>query len=261
MAFSRNPVSMRYPFELKEQPHEVQQAHRYAFQGLVDLNQAIASLKTQIDAIPTSTSSTGNSTTATNTSTVTIEDLLSGLGTVNDQTGATAYTTQTSDAGALLILNDASPVAVSLNSVVTPPFALFITNFGAGLVTLTPTSGLINGGASLALLQNQSIWAVYNGTNWLTDAFTAPPLNTPAVSNQFITAYAAATGVFSQAQPAFSNISGSITTGQLPAQVPVVSYGAGAPVGSSTEGYLYFDTTLAVYVGYVYHSGAWNQIS
>ena len=215
MAFSRNPVSLRYPFELKEQPHEVQQAHRYAFQGLVDLNQAIANLSPRIAALEAnpSTVSTGNSTTVTNNTTTTIEDILAGLGTVNDKTGSTAYTTQTSDAGALLILNDASPVAVSLNSVVTPPFALFITNFGAGRVTLTPTSGLINGGASLALLQNQSIWAVYNGTNWLTDAFTAPPQTIAAVAGKYLTAYNAATGVFSASTT--PGISATITTAAL----------------------------------------------
>jgi len=273
-----NPISLRYPFELRDQPPEVVQAHRYAFQGLVDVNQAISSLKSQLDAVSktqTGASATAGVTTNT-TSTITIEDILAGLGTVNDQTGNTSYTTQTGDAGALLVLNDASPVAVSLNSVVTTPFALFITNAGAGLVTLTPTSGLINGGASIALTKGQLIWCVFGGTNWLTSAVFAPPQDTPAVTHEFITAFAASSGVFIQAQPAFTDISGSataaqvpalsaltgaITAGQLPADVPVVSFGTGAPSGSSTEGYLYFDMTLAVYVGYVYHSGAWNQFS
>ena len=218
MTFNRpQPPSFRYPFALDKHPKEIQDAHIWAFNAVLDLQKANAALKTQLSAIAPSTTSTGNSTTVTNNTTTTIEDILSGLGTVNDKTGVTTYTTQTSDAGALLILNDASPVAVTLNSVVTPPFALFITNFGAGLVTLTPTSGTINGGASLALLQNQSIWAVYTGTNWLTDAFTAPPLNSPAVATKFLTAYASATGVFSNAQPAFTDISGQITTAQLPA--------------------------------------------
>lgn len=43
-----NPTSLRYPFELKGQPEEVVQAHRYSFQGLVDANNGIAALKQQI---------------------------------------------------------------------------------------------------------------------------------------------------------------------------------------------------------------------
>jgi hypothetical protein len=40
--------------------------------------------------------------------------------------------------------------------------------------------------------------------------------NTPAVSHQFLTAYNSTSGVFSAAQPAFTDISGSLAHGQLP---------------------------------------------
>jgi hypothetical protein len=43
------------------------------------------------------------------------------------------------------------------------------------------------------------------------------PVNTTATANQFFTAYNATTGVFTKAQPAFSDLSGSILDGQLPA--------------------------------------------
>ena len=257
MSSPPNPINVRFPFELKDQHAEVVQAHRYAFQGLVDANQAIASLKSQIDKIKIPTSSGGSVSTSTS---ITVNgNAFSGLGAVRDQTGSVTYTTVGADNGILLILNDASPVAVTLDSAMVTPFFLLVTNFGAGASTLTPTSGTVNGGGSLVLLQGQTIWVVFNGTNWQTGAFTTPPQNTPAVSHEFITAFNAATGAFSQAQPDFTDISGSLAVGQLPADVPQVSFGVGAPAGSSTEGYLYFDTTLAVYVGYVYHSGAWNQ--
>lgn len=69
-------------------------------------------------------------------------------------------------------------------------------------------------------------------------------------------------GVASAGQvPALSALSGQITAGQLPASVPVVSFGVGAPVAASTEGYQYFDTTGSPYHGYVYHSGAWHIFS
>ena len=174
----------------------------------MDVNQAIRALKSQVDAIQPTTTLAGTTTEILNTVTNTVVDALAGLGTVNDQTGQTAYTTQSGDAGALLILNDASPVGSFFGTPqrLPAPFALFITNFGAGVATLTPTSGTINGGASLTLLQNQSIWLVFNGTNWLSDAFTAPPLNSPAAATKFLTAYASATGVFTNAQPAFTDI-------------------------------------------------------
>lgn len=63
------------------------------------------------------------------------------------------------------------------------------------------------------------------------------------------------------AQPTFTDLSGTVTMAQLPSSVPVVSFGVGAPVGSSTEGYQYFDTSGSPYHGYIYHSGAWHIFS
>lgn len=163
-----NPISVRYPFELRDQPHEVVQAHRFAFQGLVDLNQAIASLKGQIDKIKTGTTTTV--TAAGSTSIVVNGSNFPGLGAVRDETGSTSYTIIGADNGILLILNDASPVSVALDSAMITPYFIFLTNFGAGTATLTPTSGTINGSASFSLPQYQSIMAVFDGTNWDTTA-------------------------------------------------------------------------------------------
>lgn len=262
---STNPPSFRFPSNINgKDPVSVENAFRSHDNSLVDLNQAVRVLKGQITDLQTaqnSTPSTGSSTTVTDTNTVTVEDILSGLGTVNDQTGATSYTTQDSDAGTLLILSDASPVAVALNSVVSAPFALFITNFGAGVATLTPTSGTVNGGASMTLVQNQSIWIVFDGSNWKSEAIFTPPQNSPAAPNDWLTAYNATTGAFSRQQPGFNNLSGVISPGQLPADVPVISFVVGVPGGSSTEGYIAFNTSTSPYNGYVWHSGAWNQFS
>lgn len=41
--------------------------------------------------------------------------------------------------------------------------------------------------------------------------------------------------------------------------VPSVTFGTGAPAGTPAAGALYFDTTIAVFVGYVGRSGVWNQ--
>jgi len=237
-----NPVSFRFPFEIsgKAAP-EIEQAIRYHSQGLLDLNQAIASLKTQIDAKTTSTSSATTTEVVSGASSSTvIQSILAALGTVNDQTGTTAYSVGSSDNGILLILNDASPVAVSLNSIVVPPFACFIANFGTGLVSLTPTSGTINGGSSLSLFQNQTVWTVFDGTNWKTGAISTPPQNTPAIAHEFITAFNAATGVFTQAQPAFTDITGQITTSQLPASGLTVTITTAALTGLGTQGSMTF---------------------
>jgi len=214
---STNPLNLRYPFELRNQPPEVVQAHRYAFQGILDLNQAIKSLKSQLDAKTTSSTTTvsgGSSSTTINGSS------FPGQGGVNDQTGNTTYTTVTNDNGILLILNDASPIAVALSSI-SPPYYLIISNLGTGTATLTPASGLINGAASLTLLGGYLTLAVFNGTNWLAATLPIVPVNTPAVTHEFVTAYNATTGAFTQAQPVEADVVNLVS--DLAAKAPLAS--------------------------------------
>jgi hypothetical protein len=45
------------------------------------------------------------------------------------------------------------------------------------------------------------------------------------------------------------------------AAVPVVTFGTGAPGGTSSEGNIYYDTTASPFHGYVWHSGAWQIFS
>jgi hypothetical protein len=97
------------------------------------------------------------------------------LGGVNDQTGVTAYTTTQGDDGVLLVLNDASPVAVTLDSAVAPPYYLTISNFGAGLATLTPTAGTINGVGTFQIATNGLSILVWDGNNWHATAISAIP--------------------------------------------------------------------------------------
>jgi hypothetical protein len=168
-----NPTSFRLPGFNLETPDGRANAHRLTTQGIVDLNQAIAALKTQVS----SNAKAGATTVTTVVSGGTAPSAplqFPGLGSKNDQTGNVAYTTQTTDNGALLILSNAAPVAVTLNSAMTTPYFLFITNFGAGATTLTPTTGLVNGAASLSLPQNTSVLAVFDGTNWETSALVIP---------------------------------------------------------------------------------------
>lgn len=87
------------------------------------------------------------------------------IGFVNNQTGATTYSTTAGDYGAILVFSDASPVAVSLTSQAIPWFC-FVTNLGTGTATLTPQTGTINGSATLVLQQNESAVVGFDGTNY-----------------------------------------------------------------------------------------------
>ena len=211
--------------------------------------------------------------TGVNSTTTIIEGLAGGgggtgpiagtVGGVADHSGTTSVTTVAGEYGSLLVLNDASPITVTL-ATQTPPWFCWATNLGAGAATLTPFSGTINGSASLVLSQYEAAVVAFDGTNWFAGSSPIFPQSFTSPTHEFVVSYSAATGLFAAAQPDFTDLTGSLAVGQLPANVPVVSFGSGAPVGSSTEGYIYFNTTAVgayPYDAYVYHSGAWQKFS
>ena len=208
---STNPISLRLPqFDLETQEGR-QAAHRYLTSGVTDLNQAIAALKTQIDTnhqtiTTTITSSSGGSIIPTPSS-------FPGLGASRDETGNVTYTVTTNDNGILLILSDASPVAVSLDSSLGTPYFLFATNLGTGLVTFTPTSGLINGSATATLPTNYLVIITFDGTNWRMSGEIVVPVTKTPVAGEYLTGYDSNTGLFSQSTPA--GISVTIITAAL----------------------------------------------
>jgi hypothetical protein len=176
-----NLESFRYPFEseIANESEGAKTAHRNAFQGILDLNQAVASLKSQLTSTTTTTTtatttstastSSGSETVVTNTSTTTI-------GYVNDQSGVTAYTTVQSDYGKYIILDNASAIAVTLSvssssPAITVPWFTSILNYGAGTATLTPITGTISydnnlAAASMPVPQGCVAVVVYDGTNF-----------------------------------------------------------------------------------------------
>jgi hypothetical protein len=180
---------------------------------------------------------------------------ISALGTVNNQSGATAYTTQPGDNGALLVLSDAAPIAVTLNTGVGSPWMCFVANQGTGTATLTPATGTISyaahpGAASMPVLGGYCCLIVFEGTNFW--AWTEPivPVNTPGVAHQFLSAYNAVTGVFTQAQPDFTDISGVATPAQLPVAT-TSAFGAMKPDG----------TTVTIAAGVISSVGAGGGIT
>lgn len=87
----------------------------------------------------------------------------------NLQTGVT-YTVVQSDCGKLLSFNNAGAVAVTLPGPAsfTIPFWFLVENRGAGAVTITPSSGNIDGGANLVVNQNKGAVIESDGSNYYT---------------------------------------------------------------------------------------------
>lgn len=218
--------------------------------------------RTGISPIGTTSPNTGAS--ANTNSTYAQGAFTTGLAVLDPS--VTAYTVQNTDYQGTVIFDTASACAVTLNSAVTTNFTCQVMNLSTGAITLTPTSGyLVNGAASVTLQSGQGAIVGFANRAWTAFVGGAPipvqPANTPKVTHEWLDSYSNTTGAFTQSQPGFADISGSLAAGQLPASVPVVSFGTGAPVASSTEGYIYFDTTGSPYVGYVYHMGNWHQFS
>jgi hypothetical protein len=219
---STNPPSFRLPINVRGLVDDkVAEAIENHDDAITDLQQAISPLATQITALKSGTSSsTGTGTTTVeNVSTEQItNNFVNNIGFVNNQTGVTSYATQQSDLGKIVVLDDASAIAVALTSapVITLPWYATFINLGAGTATLTPVSGTISysgnlGAASLPLSTGQLAIVGFDGTNfWAAVAAfpVVPPQNTPAITHQFLTAFNAISGVFSQAQPAIADVSG-----------------------------------------------------
>jgi hypothetical protein len=132
------------------------------------------------------------------------------VGAVDNQSGVTTYATTQGDYGAVVVLSDGSPIAVSLSTQAQPWFC-WVVNLGAGVATLTPIMGTINNGASFPLLQNCSAVVAFDGVSWWAGSSPIVPANTPAVSHQWLASYNSSTGIFTLSQPSFSDVSGIAT--------------------------------------------------
>ncbi len=205
---------------------------------------------------PIGTTSPNSGATGATNSTYGVGVFTSGI---SEQAGA-SYTLQNTDYQGIIIFDSGATVNVTLNSNVTPNFQATILNLGSGLIALATSDGsAINGGpSSLTLAPGQGVqvffanraWLAYAGTTviqivpqsigpvthkWLnsynatTGLFTesqpnysdltgTPQLaNTKApVSHEWLASYDATTGNFTQSQPSFADISGSLAEAQLP---------------------------------------------
>lgn len=150
---------------------------------------------------------------------------------VNSQSG-TSYTVVTGDRGKVVKLANAAPIAVTLPQATAESGAFplgwsaEIYNGGAGLITITPTTSTINGGSTITVASGSSITIVSDGTNYIALTGKTSINVTNAVTHQFATSNNA-DGSLNLAQPAFTDITGSITQAQLPASI-----GAGSNLSS-----------------------------
>lgn len=146
-----NPPSFRFPYALLAKlPPEARDAHTATFDALTDIYQSLRLQKqnsstsnTTVNETVLGTSGNGTDTTAGvssfNGSTGEVS-YFPDMFLVNNQTGQTSYTTQTGDAGAIIILDDAASIAVGLNYSVATNWATVIANYGTGAATATPVS-------------------------------------------------------------------------------------------------------------------------
>lgn len=148
-----NPTSFRLPFSVDESVDAgVVQNLRYNTSSIVDLNQAIVALKSQVDSAKSTATSAVSKAESITSSGVTAFNTLAGnvtffprLGYVNDQLGNPAYTTQATDNGGKIIVGDSSAVAVTLNAGVGTPWFTIIDNDSSAVANLTPSSGTLYG--------------------------------------------------------------------------------------------------------------------
>lgn len=145
------------------------------------------------------------------------------IGSVNNQEDVTSYTTQQSDYGALIVLGDASPIALtlSISPVITLPWYALVANLGASLVTAMPDSATISypnntAAASMPIEPGDGAIIAFDGASFWAVLLPVIPQNTPLVTSQWLNSYDAATGAFGQSQPSFGDISGTATAAQVP---------------------------------------------
>jgi hypothetical protein len=144
-------------------------------------------------------------------------------GVINAQSGTT-YNVQVSDNGKLLTFNNTAAVALSIPATLLLIFGFnfAVANLGAGTVTITPSSGTIDGAAALALGVNQGVsiyqdginfWTVRGQTLWTPDQ---PPTNPTQWDDEFNT---------STLNPKWTVSSNSFTSYNINTTIPSMLYG------------------------------------
>ncbi len=176
--------------------------------GLKDLNDAIGALVPKVNGNASAIQTINESIAETVGPAVPSSVTTQAIGSVNNQTSATAYTVQTSDFGALIIIEPSLSFPLSLNNSVGTPYLFFLSNLGSATAVAAPTSGTINFNPTWTIQPLTSVTVFFDGANWWVTSFPPVPQNFPQIAHEWIDAYDASTGIFSASQPLYSDIGG-----------------------------------------------------
>ena len=175
-------------------------------------------IPTRSGVSPIGTASANSGATAATNSTYGVGAFTSGI---SEQSSA-SYTLQNTDYQGIIIFDSGATVNVTLNSNVTSNFQATILNLGAGAIALATSDGsAINGGpSSLTLASGQGVQVFFANRAWLAYAGTTViqivPQSIGPVVHEWLNSYNATTGLFTESQPSFADISGNLAEAQLP---------------------------------------------
>ena len=167
---------------------------------------------------PIGTTSPNSGATAATNSTYGVGAFTSGI---SEQASA-SYVLQNTDYQGIIIFDSGATVNVTLNSNVTSNFQATILNLGAGAIALATSDGsaINNGPSSLTLASGQGVQVFFANRAWLAYAGTTViqivPQSIGPVVHEWLNSYNATTGLFTESQPSFADISGNMAEAQLP---------------------------------------------
>ena len=175
-------------------------------------------IPTRSGVSPIGTASANSGATAATNSTYGVGAFTSGI---SEQSSA-SYTLQNTDYQGIIIFDSGATVNVTLNSNVTSNFQATILNLGAGAIALATSDGsaINNGPSSLTLAPGQGVQVFFANRAWLAYAGTTViqivPHSVGPVAHEWVNSYNATTGLFTESQPSFADISGNLAEAQLP---------------------------------------------
>ena len=160
---------------------------------------------------PVGTTSPNSGATAATNSTYGVGAFTSGI---SEQASA-SYVLQNTDYQGIIIFDSGATVNVTLNSNVTPNFQATILNLDSGAIALATSNGsaINNGPSSLTLASGQGVQVFFANRAWLAYAGTTViqivPQSIGPVAHEWLNSYNAATGLFTESQPNYSDLTGT----------------------------------------------------
>lgn len=86
-----------------------------------------------------------------------------------------------------------------------------------GTLTVSPTTGAVVASLNLAHANTFTATQTFPSASITNAELATPPLTLASVSHEWLTSYTSSTGAFTQSQPNFTDLAGSLALGQMPA--------------------------------------------